>query len=93
MPHRRVLSAIRRGHERLQRALTRLYPGSLVLTLSANTIHHKLLTKITALNNVPEEPTEPEEPGVVIPDPDVPMGGAPDADTSTLRTRKCLWPA
>lgn len=29
----------------------------------------------------PEEPTEPEEPGVVIPDPDVPMGGAPDADT------------
>ncbi len=29
----------------------------------------------------PEEPTEPEEPGVAIPDPDVPLGGAPDADT------------
>ena len=31
----------------------------LLLTLSADTIHHKLLKKITALNDVPEEPTNP----------------------------------
>lgn len=29
----------------------------------------------------PVDPEEPEEPGVAIPDPDVPLGGAPDADT------------
>lgn len=34
----RVLTAIRRSHERLQRSIAALYPGSLVLTLSAD--HH-----------------------------------------------------
>lgn len=56
-PH--VLSAIRRGHERLQTALTGLYPGSLVLTLSTDIIHHRLLEKITAYNRVPAAPTTP----------------------------------
>ena len=55
----RVLSAIRRGHERLQLALADLYPGSLVLTLTADIIHHRLLEKITAYNNVPDTPTTP----------------------------------
>lgn len=55
----RVLSAIRRGHERLQLALTQLYPGSLVLTLTSDIIHHRLLNKITAYNNVPPVPTVP----------------------------------
>ena len=55
----RVLSAIRRGHERLQLALAGLYPGSLVLTLTSDIIHHRLLNKITAYNNVPPVPTVP----------------------------------
>ena len=93
--NRRVLSAIRRGHERLQRALTGLYPGSLVLTLSANTIHHKLLTKITALNNVPEEPTEPRTLGENM---CVPFGKllrgkmVPNTVTKTLHTDKVFSP-
>lgn len=54
-----VLSSIRRGHERLQHALTGLYPGSLILSLSADIIHHQLLEKITAYNNVPSVPAKP----------------------------------
>ncbi len=55
----RVLAAIRRSHQSLQRALARLYPGSLLLTLSADIIHQRLLEKITAYNNVPAVPTTP----------------------------------
>ena len=55
----RVLSAIDRGHRRLQMAMTGLYPGCLVLTLSADVIHHRLLKKITAYNCVPSVPTNP----------------------------------
>ena len=55
----RVLSAIRRSHQSLQRALARLYPGSLMLTLSADIIHQRLLEKITSYNSVPAVPTTP----------------------------------
>ncbi len=55
----RVLSAIRRSHQRLQLALAGLYPGSLLLTLSADVIHQRLLEKITSYNNVPAAPTHP----------------------------------
>ena len=54
-----MLAAIRRSHQSLQRALARLYPGSLLLTLSADIIHQRLLEKITAYNNVPAVPTTP----------------------------------
>ncbi|MCI8687928.1 MAG: cytidyltransferase-related domain protein [Lawsonibacter sp.] len=93
--NRRVLAAIRRGHERLQTALTGLYPGSLVLTLSADTIHHKLLKKITALNDVPEEPTNPRVLGKNM---CVPFGKllrgkmVPNTVTKTLHTDKVFTP-
>ena len=61
----RVLAAIRRGHQRLQTALTGLYPGNLVLTLSADVIHHRLLRMITQFNQVPQEPTTPPEAGEI----------------------------
>lgn len=61
----RVLAAIRRGHQRLQTALTGLYPGNLVLTLSADVIHHRLLRMITQFNQVPQEPTTPREAGEI----------------------------
>jgi len=55
----RVLSAIQRGHRRIQTALSGLFPGSVLLTLSADIIHQRLLEKITAYNNVPAVPTTP----------------------------------
>lgn len=57
--NRRVRSAIKRSHERIQTAISNLYPGSLVLPLSADIIHHRLLEKITAYNGVPSTPTNP----------------------------------
>lgn len=91
----RVLSAIRRGHERLQHALTKLYPGSLVLTLSADIIHHRLLEKITAYNNVPSTPTTPRKLGENM---CVPFGKllrgkiVPNTVTKTIHTDKVFSP-
>ena len=91
----RVLSAIRRGHERLQRALTGLYPGSLVLTLSADIIHHRLLEKITAYNSVPSVPTTPRVLGENM---CVPFGKllrgkiVPNTVTKTIHTDKVFSP-
>ena len=55
----RVRAVITRGHERLQRALSGLYPGSLVLTLSSDVIHQRLLERITAFNRVSDVPSSP----------------------------------
>mgnify|MGYP000535569096 FL=1 len=36
-----VLSAIERNHKKLQTAMTKLYPGNLVLSLSSGVMHHR----------------------------------------------------
>ena len=56
---RTVLAAVRAAHCRMQRALTGLYPGSLILSLNAEVIYHRLVRKIVDLNGVPAEPTVP----------------------------------
>ena len=92
---RRVRRVIRRNHERLQRALTGLYPGSLVLTLSSDVIHHRLLEKITAINRVPSTPTTPRRLGECM---CVPFGKllrskvVPNTVTKTLHTDKVYEP-
>ncbi len=91
----RVLSAIHRSHQRIQSALTALYPGSLVLTLSADIIHNKLLNKITAYNNVPSVPTSPRVLGDCM---CVPYGKllrgkmVPNTVTKTIHTDKVYSP-
>lgn len=91
----RVLTAIRRSHERLQRSIAALYPGSLVLTLSADIIHHRLLEKITAWNNVPSTPTSPRVLGENM---CVPFGKllrgkiVPNTVTKTVHTDKVYSP-
>ncbi|WP_085832935.1 cytidyltransferase-related domain protein [Clostridium merdae] len=91
----RVLSSIRRNHERLQYALTGLYPGSLVLTLSADIIHHRLLEKITAYNNVPSIPIVPRKLGENM---CVPFGkllrgkSVPNTVTKTIHTDRVFSP-
>ncbi|MBR2063882.1 MAG: hypothetical protein IJ971_04225, partial [Bacteroidales bacterium] len=39
--------------------MTGLYPGTLILPLSAEIIHQRLLEKITAYNEVPSTPLQP----------------------------------
>ena len=91
----RVLAAIAAAHRRLQTALTKLQPGSLVLSLSAGVIYHRLLQRITGRNGVPAEPTTPR---VLGPDICVPYGkilrgvAVPNTVTKTLRTDKVYEP-
>ena len=91
----RVLAAIAAAHRRLQAALTKLQPGSLVLSLSAGVIYHRLLQRITGHNGVPAEPTTPR---VLGPDICVPYGkilrgvAVPNTVTKTLRTDKVYEP-
>ena len=91
----RVLAATAAAHRRLQEALTRLYPGSLVLSISAAVTHRRLLQRIAACNGVPTEPTEPRTLGPCI---CVPFGkilrgmAVPNTVTKTLHTDKVYEP-
>ena len=91
----RVLRTLRRCHERLQRAVSGLYPGSLVLTLASDVIHHRLLEKITDINHVPITPTVPRKLGKYM---CVPFGkllrskAVPNTVTKTLHTDKVYAP-
>ena len=75
--------------------MTGLYPGCLVLTLSTDIIHHRLLEKITAYNNVPATPTTPRTLGE---DMCVPFGKmlrgkiVPNTVTKTIHTDKVFTP-
>lgn len=91
----RVLSAINKAHQELQMAMTRLYPGQLVLSLSASVIHHRLVDQITTLNGVPGEPVSPRKLGPYM---CVPFGKllrgkvVPNTVTKTLHTDKVFEP-
>lgn len=92
----RVLKAIYKAHQDLQQAAVRLYPGQLVLSLSASVIYHRLVDKITALNEVPREPLVPRKLGEAM---CVPFGKIlrgkviPNTVTKTLHTDKVFDPA
>ena len=91
----RVLAAVSNAHRNLQRALTALYPGCLVLSISAGVIHQRLLRRIAACNGVPAQPVEPRELGECI---CVPFGkilrgvAVPNTVTKTLHTDKVYEP-
>ena len=91
----RVLSALGLAHRRLQKALTGLYSGCLVLSISSSVIHHRLLHRITSCNGVPAEPTNPRVLGECI---CVPFGkilrgvAVPNTVTKTLHTDKVYEP-
>ena len=91
----RVLSAVSAAHRRLQKALTEMYPGCLVLSMSAGVVYQRLLRRIAACNGVPPHPTEPRTLGECI---CVPFGkilrgvAVPNTVTKTLHTDKVYDP-
>ena len=91
----RIRAVISRGHAKLQYALTKLYPGSLVLTLSSDVIHQRLLERITAFNHVPSVPLTPRMLGECM---CVPFGKMlrgkiiPNTVTKTIHTDKVYTP-
>jgi len=91
----RVLKAIYKAHQDLQMAMTGFYPGQLVLSLSASVIYHRLVDKITALNEVPREPVVPRQLGrsMCVPFGKILRGRViPNTVTKTLHTDKVFDP-
>ena len=88
---RKVLEAIQTAHHQFQRAIAGLYPGTLVLSLNAEVIYHRLVRKIVDLNGVPAEPTKPRVlgPKMCVPFGKILRGNAiPNTVTKTLHTDK-----
>ncbi len=91
----RVQAALATAHRRLQRVLTGFYPGNLVLPLSTEILHHRLVEKITTCNNVPPVPTVPRTLGENL---CVPFGKIlrgvviPNTVTKALHTDKVYEP-
>ena len=90
-----VLEAIERNHKKLQLTMTKLYPGNLVLSLSSGVMHHRLVDRITALNDVPREPLVPRKLGenMCVPFGKILRGKVvPNTVTKTLHTDKVYEP-
>jgi hypothetical protein len=93
--NQRVLNVMDRAHKNLQRALTLLYPGNLVISFNAGVLHHKLVKMITVENQVPSETSEEK---VLGPYMCVPFGkilrvmAVPNTVTKTLHTDKIFNP-
>ena len=90
-----VLDAIEKNHRKLQMAMTKLYPGNLVISLSSGVMHHRLVDRITALNDVPREPLVPRRLGknMCVPFGKILRGKVvPNTVTKTLHTDKVYEP-
>ena len=86
-----VLKAVKAAHRNMQRALIGLYPGSLILSLNAEVIYHRLVRKIADLNGVRAEPTVPRVlgPKMCVPFGKILRGNAiPNTVTKTIHTDK-----
>ena len=75
--------------------MTKLYPGNLVLSLSSGVMHHRLVDRITSLNDVPREPLVPGRLGknMCVPFGKILRGKVvPNTVTKTLHTDKVYEP-
>ncbi|QNL44647.1 cytidyltransferase-related domain protein [Oscillibacter hominis] len=93
--NKRVLEAVRLAHRRLQTSVTGLYPGTLLLSLNAQVIHHRLVEKITAINGVSAVPETPRKLGenMCVPFGKLLRGSAvPNTVTKTIHTDKVYTP-
>jgi len=90
-----VLSAVRGAHRRFQQSVAALYPGTTVLSLNAELIHHRLVRHIVDINGVPAEPTVPRVLGekMCVPFGKILRGDAvPNTVTKTIHTDKVFAP-
>ncbi len=92
---KQVLSAMGAAHLRLQEAVCGLYPGTLVLSLNAEVIYHRLVRKLTEENGVPADPQTPRVlgPKMCVPFGKILRGNAvPNTVTKTIHTDKVFAP-
>ena len=90
-----VIKAMSNARLRLQRALTRLYPGNLVLSFDRAMIYENLIKKVCDENNMPTVPLSPKTVGQAM---CVPFGAVfkrwliPNTVTKTLHAEKYFSP-
>ena len=82
-------------HQKLQRAISRLYPGNLVLSLDSDILNHRLMKLITRENQVPATPLAVRQLGekMVVPFGNILKGIlVPNCVTKSLDTDKLYDP-
>lgn len=90
-----VRKAVLRSRKRLQWALTKLYPGHLVLSFDRDTLYESLIEKICQINNVSTEHLIPRNLGNLM---CVPFGSilkgliVPNTITKSMHTEKMFTP-
>ncbi|QEK11902.1 cytidyltransferase [Crassaminicella thermophila] len=93
--NKNVQQAIMRSRKKLQKSLTNLYPGNLILSFNRNILHETLVRKICAENSVPTTPLTPRKLGPAM---CVPFGTIlsrsiiPNTVTKALHTEKLFLP-
>lgn len=91
----KILATMQQAHEDLQMALTRMYPGNLVLSINSGVMHHKIIHMVTKDNGVPSEPLKVRKlgPCMCVPFGKILRGMAvPNTVTKTLHTEKKFEP-
>lgn len=91
----KILETMEQVHIDLQMALTKLYPGNLVLSFNSGVMHHKIINMITKDNGVPSEPTKVRKlgPYMCVPFGKILRGMAvPNTVTKTIHTEKKFEP-
>ncbi|MFV0516867.1 MAG: nicotinate-nicotinamide nucleotide adenylyltransferase [Aminipila sp.] len=87
----RVLEVLKKAHKDMQKSLTGIYKGQLVLSFNSGVMYHKLVNMITEENNVPREEQKVRNLGPYM---CVPFGknlegkAVPNTVTKTLHTEK-----
>ena len=88
---KKVHEAIVNARKRLQKSMTQLYPGSLVLSIDNDMINQILINKICSMNNVPNELMTPRILGenMIVPFGNILKGMiVPNTVTKSLHTEK-----
>ena len=93
--NKNVLKAISRSRKRLQQALTKLYPGHLVLSFDRDILYESLIKKICSENDVPTSTLTPRKlgPAMCVPYGDILNKSiVPNTVTKALHTEKLFTP-
>lgn len=91
----RILETMDQAHRRLQKALTDMYPGNLVLSFNSGVMHHKIINMVTEINGVPSEPLKVRQlgPYMCVPFGKILRGMAvPNTVTKAIHTEKKFNP-
>ncbi len=91
----KVLNAIEEAHRKMQRSISGMYPGNLVLSFDSGVMNNQIVDKIADLNQVPNEPLALRKLGasMCVPFGKILKGSAvPNTVTKSLHTEKRFEP-